>query len=98
MAGLADGRDRPVPGPVLRPSRVASAVSSSLTLGRGLALAGALFALGFLTDLAILLDWLGAGFGALHEPRRGILGMLLMTMAAELAVFAFLHAVTRRRA
>jgi len=86
-----------VRGPVLRPSRVAAAMAGALTLGRGLAVAAGLFLTGLVLDVAILTEWLGARFGALHEPRRAILGLLLMTLAVQLGLLAFLHAVLRRR-
>lgn len=86
-----------VSGPLLRPSQLAAAVASHLTLGRGLSVAAGLFLTGLLFDVAILLEWLGNDFGALSEPRRGILGLLLMTLAVELGLFTFLHTVLRRR-
>jgi len=84
-------------GPLLRPSRLAAAVTRWLTLGRGLGLAVSLFLAGLAFDLAILVEWLGSHLGPLHEPRRAILGLLLMSVAAELGLFSFLHAVVRPR-
>ncbi len=35
-------------------------------------------------------------FGALNEPRRSVIGLLLMTIGAEIGLFSFLHAALRR--
>jgi glycosyltransferase involved in cell wall biosynthesis len=87
-----------VEGVVLRPSCFAAALQEHLTLGRGLACAAALFATGFGFDLSVLLEWLQQDFGALHEPRRGVLGLVLMTVGAEVGLFSFLHAFLRKHA
>ncbi|MCC7075273.1 MAG: glycosyltransferase family 2 protein [Deltaproteobacteria bacterium] len=81
---------------VLRPNRVLSWLASRLTFGRGVALAVALFLVGFVADGVLLAQWIASGFGALDEPRRPVLALLLMTLGAELGVFSFLHAALRR--
>ncbi len=85
-------------GRVFRPNRLLSAIGERLSLGRGLLAGGALFALGFAVDLSVLLQWVGLGFGALQEPRRGVIGLLLMTVGAELGLFGFLHAALKHHA
>lgn len=83
-------------GQVLRPNRLLSTVADRLTLGRGLALAGALFFCGFAADAYVLVTWVREGFGGLLEPRRSVIGLLLMAMGAEVGLCAFLHAALRR--
>jgi hypothetical protein len=85
-------------GRVLRPNRILSAVAQALTLRSGLGLGAALFAAGFLADALVLVSWVQEGFGALNEPRRSIIGLLLMTIGAEVGLFSFLHAALRRHA
>ncbi len=85
-------------GQVLRPNRLLSAVADRLTLGRGLALAAFLFLCGFAADAYVLVTWVREGFGGLLEPRRSVLGLLLMAMGAEVGLCAFLHASLRRHA
>jgi glycosyltransferase involved in cell wall biosynthesis len=83
-------------GRVLRPSPILSALADALTLRSGLALGGALFAAGLLADALVLVIWIQEGFGALNEPRRSIIGLLLMTIGAEIGLFSFLHAALRK--
>ncbi|HET9555030.1 MAG TPA: glycosyltransferase family 2 protein [Anaeromyxobacteraceae bacterium] len=83
---------------VLRPNRLLSFAAERLTLGRGLALAVVLFALGFGADAWVLGSWVREGFGTLLEPRRSVIGLLLMSVGAEVGLFAFLHAALRRHA
>ncbi len=85
-------------GRVLRPNRVLSALADALTLRRGLLLGALLFAAGAAVDALVLASWIGEGFGALNEPRRSIIGLLLMTSGAEVGLFSFLHAALRRHA
>jgi hypothetical protein len=67
-----------------------------LTLRRGLALGTAIFAAGLAADALVLATWIQEGFGALNEPRRSIIGLLLMTIGAEIGLFSFLHAALRK--
>jgi glycosyltransferase involved in cell wall biosynthesis len=83
-------------GRVLRPNPILSAMADALTLRSGLALGAALFAAGFLADALVLVSWVQDGFGALNEPRRSIIGLLLMTIGAEVGLFSFLHAALRK--
>ena len=83
-------------GRVLRPNRLLSATAEWLTLRRGLGLGLALFAAGRAVDALVLVTWIQEGFGALNEPRRSIIGLLLMTIGAEIGLFSFLHAALRR--
>jgi glycosyltransferase involved in cell wall biosynthesis len=85
-------------GRVLRPHRLLSIMADALTLRRGLAFALALFTSGLLADTLVLASWIQEGFGALNEPRRSIIGLLLMTIGAEVGLFSFLHAALRRHA
>lgn len=85
-------------GRVMRPNRLLSAMANGLTLRSGLVLGAALFAAGFLADAMVLLSWIQDGFGALNEPRRSIIGLLLMTIGAEVGLFSFLHAALRKHA
>ncbi len=85
-------------GQVLRPNRLLSAVSDRLTLGRGLTLAALLFLCGFAADAYVLVNWVREGFGGLLEPRRSVIGLLLMATGAEVGLCAFLHASLRRHA
>jgi glycosyltransferase involved in cell wall biosynthesis len=85
-------------GRVLRPNRLLSAMADALTLRLGLAIGAALFAAGLLTDALVLASWIEEGFGALNEPRRSIIGLLLMTIGAEVGLFTFLHAALRKHA
>jgi hypothetical protein len=87
---------RDVAGPrVLHPHAIVSWLGRSLTLGRGLLTGLALGAVGFAADAWVLLAWVARGFGPLHEPRLGVIGLLLMTLGAELGLCAFLHAALR---
>ncbi len=83
---------------VLRPNRLLSAVAGWLTLGRGLALGAGLLLAGFAADAYVLVTWIQEHFGALNEPRRGAIGLLLMTIGAEVGLCSFLHAALRRHA
>jgi hypothetical protein len=55
-----------------------------------------LFAAGVVLELVVLAVWIRGGFGPMHEPRRSVLGMLLMAVGNEIAIFSFLHGVLRR--
>jgi glycosyltransferase involved in cell wall biosynthesis len=83
-------------GQVLRPNRLLSAVADRLTLGRGLALAVILFLCGLAADSYVLASWVREGFGGLLEPRKSVIGLLLMATGAEVGLCAFLHAALRR--
>jgi glycosyltransferase involved in cell wall biosynthesis len=83
-------------GRVFRANRLLSGVAERLTLGRGLLLGASLFAAGFAVDAVVLVQWVAENFGALSEPRRGILGLLLMTLGAEIGLCTFLHAALRK--
>jgi glycosyltransferase involved in cell wall biosynthesis len=89
-------------GEVLRPNRLLSVMADWLTLGRGLALATVLFAAGFALDAAVLATWIRGvvqqDLFTLSEPRRSVIGLLLMTLGAEIGVCTFLHASLRRHA
>jgi glycosyltransferase involved in cell wall biosynthesis len=85
-------------GRVLRPNRLLSQLSDWLTFGKGLGLGVAIFVIGMIVDAMVLRAWVQAGFGALLEPRRGVTGLLLMTVGAELGLCAFLHAALRKHA
>jgi glycosyltransferase involved in cell wall biosynthesis len=85
-------------GRVLRPNRLLSTMADALTLRSGLIIGAALFAAGFLVDAMVLISWIEEGFGALNEPRRSIIGLLLLTIGAEVGLFSFLHAAMRRHA
>ena len=89
---------RDVAGRVLRPNRLLSVVSAWLTLGRGLAMGGILFLAGLLVDGVVLFRWIEGDFGRLNEPRLSALGLLLMTVGAEVAICAFLHAAMKKHA
>ncbi len=83
-------------GRVLRPNALLSGLARHLTMGRGLAAGGLLFACGFAIDAVVLVSWIAEHFGALNEPRRSILGLLLMTIGAEVGLATFLHAALRK--
>jgi hypothetical protein len=83
-------------GRVLRPNRLLSALADWLTLKRGLAVATVLFAAGLSLDAWVLWNWIAAGFQAIHEPRRSVDGLLLMSISAEIGLCSFLHAALRR--
>jgi glycosyltransferase involved in cell wall biosynthesis len=85
-----------VGGIVVRPNRFASAISRVFTFGRGLLTGGALVASGLALEGYVLAIWVAEGFGPLHEPRRSVLGMLLVAAGAQVALFSFLHAVLRK--
>lgn len=83
---------------VLRPNRLLSALSRGMSLGRGLLVAAALFAAGFVLDAIVLFRWIRQNFGELNEPRLSVLGLLVMTIAVEIAICAFLHAALKKHA
>jgi glycosyltransferase involved in cell wall biosynthesis len=83
-------------GRVLRPSPLLSRLGDLLTLRRGLVLAAVLSLAGLATDATVLWTWVAARFGALSEPRQAVVGLLLMTIGAELGLGSFLHAALRR--
>ncbi|HEX9049695.1 MAG TPA: glycosyltransferase family 2 protein [Anaeromyxobacter sp.] len=81
---------------VLRPNPLLTQFARGLTLGRGLLAGGTLLTIGLAIDASMLWNWAAGHFGALAEPRRGVLGLLLMGVGAEVGLFAFLHAALRR--
>lgn len=83
---------------VFRPNRLLSALSRGMSLGRGLAVAATLFIGGFVLDGIVLFRWIQQNFGALNEPRLSVLGLLVMTIAVEVAICAFLHAALKKHA
>jgi glycosyltransferase involved in cell wall biosynthesis len=85
-----------VGGVIMRPNRLATALAAWLTLLRGLLLGGGLALSGALLEFLVLYAWIRSGFGPLLEPRRSVVGMLLLGLGAEIAVFSFLHAVLRK--
>jgi glycosyltransferase involved in cell wall biosynthesis len=82
-----------VGGIVVRPNRYAAAISRMFTFGRGLVAGGVLVGSGLALEAYVLGVWISEGFGPLHEPRRSVLGMLLVAAGAQVALFSFLHAV-----
>jgi hypothetical protein len=85
-------------GRVLHPNRLLSVIADRLTLLRGLQIAAVLFLCGVAADAYVLATWIREGFGALLEPRQSVIGLLLMSMGAEIGLCAFLHAALRRHA
>jgi hypothetical protein len=85
-----------VGGVIMRPNRFATALARWFTFSRGLMLGGVLMVGGTLLELTVLYIWVRGNFGPLYEPRRSVLGMLLMGLGAEIAIFSLLHAVLRQ--
>jgi glycosyltransferase involved in cell wall biosynthesis len=85
-----------VGGVVMRPNRLATAIATWFDFKRGLVVGGALFAAGLVLDAVVLVQWLASHLGSLLEPRRTVLGMLLMGAGTEVAVLSFLHGVLRK--
>jgi glycosyltransferase involved in cell wall biosynthesis len=85
-------------GRVLHPNHLLTSVAAWLDLKRGLAIAGLVFLAGVAMDLTVLVIWARSGFGALLELRRSAIGLVLMTIGAEMGLFSFLHAALRRHA
>ncbi len=85
-----------VGGIIVRPNRSATALSRWFSFGRGLAVGGLCFAVGAALELYVLCVWVNHDFGPMNEPRRSVLGMLLMGAGTEIAMFAFLHGVLRK--
>jgi glycosyltransferase involved in cell wall biosynthesis len=85
-----------VGGVVMRSNRVAEALAQWLTFGRGLLLGSAFFVAGAILELIVLAVWMRGHFGPMYEPRRSVLGMLLIAIGAEIGVFSFLHGVLRK--
>jgi hypothetical protein len=89
-------------GKVLRPHRFLSWLADRFTLPRGLAMGVLLLALGLGVDVTVLLAWLREMLRetafTLSEPRKSVLGLLLMTLGAEVGLCAFLHAALRKHA
>lgn len=83
-------------GVIFRPSRVATFVGTRFTFGRGLALSVLLIGAGLVLEALVLGLWLRSDMGPLSEPRRSVLGMLLVGAGAEVGLFAFVHAVLRK--
>ena len=65
------------------------------TLERGVAIGGALFAIGFCLDLGILVHWLMQGRGILFAVRPAVLALTLMLLGAEIVFAAFFLSVLR---
>ncbi|MBZ4421558.1 glycosyltransferase family 2 protein [Myxococcus sp. RHSTA-1-4] len=84
-----------VGGVIIRPGRFASALANWLTFGRGLAVGGALLLAGLVLEAVVVGIWLHNDMRVLMEPRRSVLGMLLMGAGAEVALFSFLLAVLK---
>lgn len=59
------------------------------TLERGLVAGGAAMAAGFLVNVAILVQWLVAGFGPVGAVRPAIFGLTLIVVGAQLAFASF---------
>jgi glycosyltransferase involved in cell wall biosynthesis len=95
MLGAVIVRDL-VGGVIVRPNRFASAISRVFTFGRGLLTGGVLVGIGVALEGYVLAIWVTERFGPLNEPRRSVLGMLLVAAGAQVALFAFLHAVLRK--
>jgi glycosyltransferase involved in cell wall biosynthesis len=95
MLGAVIVRDL-VGGVIVRPNRFASAISRVFTFGRGLLTGGALVGIGLALEGYVLAIWVSERYGPLNEPRRSVLGMLLVAAGAQVALFAFLHAVLRK--
>jgi glycosyltransferase involved in cell wall biosynthesis len=85
-------------GRVLRPNPLLSKLADWVTLGRGLAVSALAFAVGFAIDAVVLVTWITERFGALNEPRKSVLGLVLMTVGAEVGLFSFLHAALKKHA
>jgi hypothetical protein len=82
----------------MRPNRIARTVTRWFSLGRGLLIGGCLLLGGAALEAIVIGVWLRGHFGALNEPRRSVLGMLLMSAGAEVCLFSFLHAVLKKHA
>lgn len=65
------------------------------TLERGLLLGGALLAAGVGINLAILLDWLAAGRGALFAVRPALAGLTLFVVGVQVMFGSFFLSVVR---
>jgi hypothetical protein len=85
-----------VGGVIMRPNRLATSFANWLTLLRGLILGGVFALAGAVLEASVLYVWIRGHFGPLYEPRRSVLGMLLLGLGAEVMMFSFLHAVLRR--
>jgi glycosyltransferase involved in cell wall biosynthesis len=85
-------------GRILRPNPLLSKFADSVTLGRGLAISALVFAAGFVIDAVVLATWITERFGALNEPRKSVLGLMLMTVGAQGSLFSFLHAALKKHA
>ncbi len=85
-----------VGGVIMRPNRLATAFAKWFNFRKGVALGAALVAGGVALEAIVLGVWVAHGFGPISEPRRSVLGMLLMAVGTELAVFSFLHGVMRK--
>jgi glycosyltransferase involved in cell wall biosynthesis len=87
-------------GRVLRPNPLLSRLSVGFTFPRGLSLGIMLFAAGLAVDLAVVWSWLSELARhqpfTLSEPRRSVIGLLLMVLGAEVGLSAFLHAALRK--
>jgi glycosyltransferase involved in cell wall biosynthesis len=58
-------------------------------LERGLILGGAIFLIGFIITLFIVLEWLGKHFGAMYRIRESILAMTLFIIGLQTAFSSF---------
>ena len=85
-----------VGGIVMRASRLANALSSNFTLFRGLVIGALLIIAGVTLEASVLAIWIHGGLGALSEPRKSVIGMMLMTTGTEISLFSFLHAVIKK--
>jgi hypothetical protein len=85
-----------VGGIVMRPNRFAQALARWLTFGRGALVGGLLVAAGLGLEAIVIGVWFRGHFGVLNEPRRSVLGMLLVSGGVEVILFSFLHAVLKK--
>ena len=69
------------------PDRTLELIGRYFNLERGLVIGSALFLLGLVIDLSILVDWLGSGMGQLDAVRPAIQASTLMIVGAQ-AVFS----------
>lgn len=69
------------------PDRLLSSFLRHFVLERGLVLGGALFLVGFVRDAAILVGWLGSGFGGLDAVRPALQASTAMIVGLQ-AIFS----------
>ncbi len=87
-----------VGGVIMRPNRIASGLVGAFTLLRALLVAAVLALGGVALEALVLWTWIRSGFGPLSEPRRSMLGMILIGTGCEIGVFSFVHAMLRKHA